>query len=79
MEQTKRPNHRPPKERTIKTALDKEFYSVAEVAELLQLHENTIRKALRNGDLAGRQYGRTWRISAEALAEYTAPTNRKEG
>lgn len=41
------PNHRPPKPRRINSELDKEFFSVYEVAEMLGFHHNTIRRMIK--------------------------------
>ena len=68
----KRPNHRPPKERAIAAdAMDKPFYTIYEVAEMLQLHHNTIRAAIRKKELPAVQVGRQWRIKKTDLEAYT--------
>lgn len=68
----KRPNHRPPKERAIAAdALDKPFYTIYEVADLLQLHHNTVRTMIRNNELPAVQVRRQWRIKKTDLDAYT--------
>lgn len=58
----KRPNHRPPKPRVIGEPLEDEFYSIYEVADLLKLHHNTIRRMIKAGKLPAKKYGKDWRI-----------------
>lgn len=68
----KKPNHRPPKERAIAAdALDKPFYTIYEVSELLQLHHNTVRTMIRKKELPAVQLGRQWRIKKSDLDAYT--------
>ncbi len=43
------------------------FYSVQEVAEILSLSEQTIRKLIHEGKLEALRLGRTYRISYESL------------
>jgi len=44
--------------------------TVSEVADLLALAEQTIRRKLRAGEIPGVQTGKGWRISKVALAEW---------
>lgn len=74
--QEKRPNHRPPKERTIAPDdLDKNFFTIYEVAEMLGFHHNTIRKMIRTGELPAKKYGAAWRIRKTDLEQFTQPEN----
>lgn len=53
--------------------LNKPFYTVPEVAELLGMHPETIRRALREGRLIGVKLGGRkshYRIPAEALERF---------
>lgn len=52
--------------------MDKELqvYTVQEVAEILQLNEETIRRKLRSGELVGTNFGRTWRVTHENLTKF---------
>lgn len=43
------------------------FYTVQEVADILSLSEQTIRKLIREGRLKAVRLGRTYRIPSEAL------------
>jgi excisionase family DNA binding protein len=58
--------------------LNRPFYTVPEVAELLGMHPETIRRALREGRLKGIKLGGRkshYRIPAEALERFI----REEG
>lgn len=49
--------------------------TVDQVAELLQVHPETVRRLLRRGELQGRRLGGTkvgWRIPAAAVRAYMA-------
>ena len=73
-ENEKRPNHRPPKEKAIDPAdLDRSFYTVYEVADLMGLHWQTILRMIRAGNLPAKKYGRQWRIRVEDLQQFTDP------
>lgn len=67
-----RPNHRPPKERAIYEDLEKDFYTIYEVADLLGFHHNTVRKMIKSGQLKAKQFNsREWRINKADLEEFT--------
>ena len=77
MEEMKRPNHRPPKERAIDPQnLDRSFYTVYEIADLLNFHPNTVRKMIKTGELPAKKYGKSWRVRVEELQRLTDPQNR---
>lgn len=50
---------------------DKKFYTIKEAAEILDVHENTIRNMIKSGELKSKKYGSkkqsTVRIYAESL------------
>lgn len=74
----KRPNHRPPKEKAIEADdLQKDFYTIYEVADLMQLHHNTVRKMVKAGQIPAKQYGRQWRIRKTDLEQFTEPEGGK--
>lgn len=52
------------------TAVEERFYSVAEVAELLRLSPQTIRRMIRRGDLGSSQHTRWLRVSYTDLDAY---------
>ena len=68
----KRPNHRPPKERTLDpAALTRDYYTIYETADLLKLHHNTIRRGIKSGAIPAVQIGRQWRIKKADLDAIT--------
>lgn len=72
MHEEKRPNHRPQKERIIAADnLEKDFYTIYEVAELLKLHHNTVRTMIKNKELPAVQVRRQWRIKKADLEALT--------
>lgn len=46
------------------------FYSVEELAGILKLHPKTVLRFIREGRIAARKLGRSWRVSREALEAY---------
>jgi len=54
------------------TAGPRKLFSVAQVAEAWNVHEMTVLRALKSGRLAGRKFGRQWRISAEDVEAFAA-------
>lgn len=48
----------------------KEYSSPKEVAKILNVHEKTIRRYLRDGVLKGQKLGGSWKIKKEVLMEY---------
>lgn len=46
------------------------FYTVEEIAEILKLDAETIRRYLVKGNLKGSKIGRSWRITEEDLKEF---------
>lgn len=72
-----RPNHRPPKERIFTPDPDfikKDYFTVYEVAELLNFHHNTIRKMIKTGELPATRFnGREWRIRKADLENLFTP------
>lgn len=71
-----RPNHRPPKQRAVDPeSLDRSFFTIYEVAEMLNFHHNTVRRMIKTGELPAKKYGREWRIRVDDLQRFTAPQN----
>lgn len=60
---------------------EQEWLTPAEVAERLKVNEQTIRKWLRDGELAGSLLGRVWRVSSDDVAAFMLRHRRgpKEG
>jgi excisionase family DNA binding protein len=51
---------------------DSALLTVEEVAQLLKVHENTVRIWLRSSQLAGIRLGREWRITRADLDRFLA-------
>lgn len=49
--------------------LKKPYFSIYEAADVLCVHERTIRNHIKSGDLKAGKIGRQWRISREALLQ----------
>ena len=49
----------------------KELFSVAEVSEILGLHQKTVQRFIREGKLQARKIGRAWKIHVDDLKEYS--------
>lgn len=58
---------RPRIEPTAPQELTKLFYSIDEVAALLEVHPNTIRRLIKEGKLKSERVGRQHRIKKETL------------
>ncbi len=51
--------------------MDGELLTVDQAAERLQMHPDTVRRLLRDGQLPGVKIGaRQWRVPADALRQY---------
>ena len=46
------------------------FYTPEEVARILKLNKETVRRKLRSGELKAFKAGKVWRIPSESLKEY---------
>ena len=55
--------------------LAKPYYSIDEVAELLEVHPNTIRNHIKAGILTAGKAGRQWRISRDDFITYLKARN----
>lgn len=53
------------------------FYTISEVAELLKVHDRTIRRLIDNKKLKAVKIGTTWRISEDDLNEYLESNKTK--
>jgi len=47
-----------------------EFYSVEELAVILDLHPKTVQRFIREGKIRGRKIGRAWKVHSEDLKEF---------
>ena len=55
--------------------LEKPYYSIYEAAEILGVHERTIRYQINHGNLVAGKAGRQWRIAKDDLLAFVAPRN----
>ena len=67
MEKEKRPNHRPNKELKTTQKLQDSYYSIYEVADILKVHHNTIRKAIKENRIKAERIGYQWRIQKSEI------------
>lgn len=66
--ETKRPNHRPNKPLTTSTKLQDQYYTIYEVAKILKVHHNTIRRAINDNRLKATKIGTKWLIKKEDIS-----------
>lgn len=50
--------------------MEEKFYTINEVAELLDMHHKTIRKFITDGSLKANKVGKQWRISEQDLNSF---------
>jgi len=50
--------------------MEEKFYTINEVAELLDMHHKTIRKFISEGSLKANKVGKQWRISEQDLNSF---------
>jgi len=48
------------------------FYSLEDVARILQISVATVRKLVANGDIPAIRIGKQWRVTREAFEAYVA-------
>lgn len=53
--------------------LEKPFYSIYEAADVLGVHERTIRYHIKDGSLIAGKAGKQWRIAKADLLAFVAP------
>lgn len=51
--------------------MEKDFYTIYEVSDILNLHHKTIRNFINDKKLKATKVGRQWRISKDDLEEFT--------
>lgn len=64
----KRPNHRPNKPLTTDVKLKDQYYTIYEVAKILKVHHNTIRRAINDKRLKATKIGTKWLIKKEDIS-----------
>ncbi|MBM3212439.1 helix-turn-helix domain-containing protein [Candidatus Poribacteria bacterium] len=71
------------------TAEHEKYYTVKEISKMLKIHEETVRRAIRDGRLESVRFGRDYRINHDNLMKFLAkkqfrienrnPTHEKRG
>src|SRR6056297_3146309 len=51
--------------------MNKEYYTVKQIAQLLELHEKTVQRYIREGKIKAQKVGKSWRISKGNLDDFT--------
>lgn len=54
------------------------MYSIEEVADMLNVNRNTVRRMLIRGELKGLKVGRLWRIKESDLREFLGIEDNEE-
>jgi len=54
------------------------FYTVNEVAEMLSVHPETIRRNLKSGKLKGHKVGKDWRVEESAIRQFLTGDGRED-
>lgn len=62
----------------ITTMVNEKFYTVQEVADLLQIHWQSVLNYIKSGKLKALKLGKGYRISQEALDEFISDHTTKE-
>ncbi|MGH7197075.1 MAG: helix-turn-helix domain-containing protein [Candidatus Saccharimonadales bacterium] len=57
--------------------IDKKYYTVQEVADLLKLHWQSVLTYIKNGELEAVKLGKGYRISQQALDSFIAKRTTK--
>lgn len=52
-------------------------YSVDELANMFDVHPETIRRMLKRGEIKGYKFGREWRVNEDELKKYTERMSNK--
>lgn len=55
--------------------MDNRFYTIDQVAEILDIHHKTVRKFIKEGKLKANKLGKQWRISQTDLDIFTKDKN----
>jgi excisionase family DNA binding protein len=54
-----------------------ELSTVKQVADFLQVHEMTIRRVIKSGELKGLRVGKNWRIEKQSLNDWLEKQNKQ--
>ena len=52
--------------------MEHKYYTVAQIAEMLDIHEKTIQRYIREGKLNASKVGKSWRISGHDLSVFVS-------
>ena len=52
------------------------YYTVEQISEMLSMHPKTIQRYIREGKLAARKIGKSWRISGHSLSVFAENENK---
>lgn len=55
-----------------------EFYTVEDLKDILNLHEKTIQKYIREGKIEATKVGKSWRVSKDSLNRFMNIDTKKE-
>ena len=55
--------------------MENKFYTIDQVAEVLDIHHKTVRKFIKEGKLKANKVGKQWRISQIDLEVFTENKN----
>lgn len=55
--------------------MENKFYTIDQVAEILDIHHKTVRKFIKEGKLKANKVGKQWRISQIDLEVFTENKN----
>lgn len=55
--------------------MEEKFYTIEQIAEILDMHHKTIRKFITEGKLRANKVGRQWRISGHDLSIFVEDNN----
>lgn len=59
--------------------MEEKFYTINQIAEMLDMHHKTIRKFITDGKLGASKVGKQWRISEQDIKAFMENTNFKLG
>lgn len=59
--------------------MEEKFYTIYQIAEMLDMHHKTIRKFIADGKLGASKVGKQWRVSEQDLKVFMENTNDNTG
>lgn len=51
--------------------MNREYYTVKQIAKFLNLHEKTVQRYIREGLIKAQKFGKSWRVNEEDLNKFT--------